>query len=55
MSEYSEKEFEIENSSRGFKDFVNLFRNDPYPVFIIVISSLIIAIIIRIFTDLLPH
>ncbi|MDR3668319.1 MAG: polysaccharide biosynthesis tyrosine autokinase [Ignavibacteriaceae bacterium] len=45
MSEYSEKEFEIDNSSRGFKDFINLVRNDPYPIFIIIVSSLIISII----------
>jgi polysaccharide biosynthesis transport protein len=45
MSEYSEKEFDIDNSSRGFKDLINLVRNDPYPVFIIIISCLIISIV----------
>ncbi|MDR3610709.1 MAG: polysaccharide biosynthesis tyrosine autokinase [Ignavibacteriaceae bacterium] len=45
MSEYSEKEFDSENSSRSFKDLLNLVRNDPYPVFIIIFSCLIISIV----------
>jgi polysaccharide biosynthesis transport protein len=45
MSEYSEKELDIDNSSKSFKDLINLVRNDPYPVFIIIISCLIISIV----------
>lgn len=45
MSEYPEKEFDLDNSSRSFKDLINLVRNDPYPVFIIILSCLIISIV----------
>jgi polysaccharide biosynthesis transport protein len=45
MSEYLDKELEIDNSSRSFKDLINLVRNNPYPVFIIIISCLVISII----------
>ena len=45
MNESSEKEFDIDNSSKGLKDLINLVRNDPYPVFIIIFSCLIISII----------
>jgi capsular exopolysaccharide synthesis family protein len=45
MSENSDKEFDIDNSSKGFKDIINLIRNDPYPVFIIIFSCLIISIV----------
>jgi polysaccharide biosynthesis transport protein len=45
MSEYPDKEFDNENSSRSFKDLINLVRNDPYPVFIIMLSCLIISIV----------
>jgi tyrosine-protein kinase Etk/Wzc len=45
MSEYSEKEFEMDNSSSGFKDFINLVRNNPYSISIIVITCLVISIV----------
>jgi polysaccharide biosynthesis transport protein len=45
MSEYTEKEFDSEQSSRSLKDLLNLIRNDPYPFFIIIFSCLIISII----------
>src|ERR1035441_4475653 len=45
MSEYSEKEDEIDNSSRGFKDIINLVRNDPYPILIVTILCLIISVV----------
>ena len=45
MSEYSEKEPEIDNSSRGFKDIINLVRNDPYPILIATILCLIISVV----------
>jgi tyrosine-protein kinase Etk/Wzc len=45
MSEYVEKEFDSDESSRSLKDLINLIRNDPYPFFIIIFSCLIISII----------
>jgi tyrosine-protein kinase Etk/Wzc len=45
MSEYSEKEDEIDNSSRGFKDRIDLVRNDPYPILISTILCLIISVV----------
>jgi polysaccharide biosynthesis transport protein len=45
MSEYLDKEFDVDSPSKGFKDIINLVRNDPYPVFIIFFSCLIIAIV----------
>jgi tyrosine-protein kinase Etk/Wzc len=45
MSEYSEKEDEIDNSSRGFKDRIDLVRNDPYPILIAVVLCLIISVV----------
>ena len=45
MNEYSEKEFEIDNSSKSFKDLINLVRNDYYPFFIMIISCLVISIV----------
>jgi capsular exopolysaccharide synthesis family protein len=48
MSEYSEKEFDLDHSSRSFRDLINLVINDPYPVFIIIFSCLVISIIFAI-------
>jgi capsular exopolysaccharide synthesis family protein len=45
MSEYRENEFDLDHSSKSFKDLINLVRNDPYPVFIIIFSCLIISIV----------
>jgi tyrosine-protein kinase Etk/Wzc len=45
MNEYSEKEIEIDNSSRGFKDIINLVRNDPYPILIVTLLGFIISVI----------
>src|ERR1035437_7901953 len=45
MSEYSEKEDEIDNSSRGFKDRIDLVRNDPYPILIAIVLGLIISVV----------
>jgi tyrosine-protein kinase Etk/Wzc len=45
MSEYSERELEIDNSSSGFKDLVYLVRNDPYPILIITVLCLIISVV----------
>jgi capsular exopolysaccharide synthesis family protein len=45
MSEYSEKEFDIENSSIGFKELINLVRNDPYPILSTAIICLVISIV----------
>src|ERR1035437_5082226 len=45
MSEYSEKEFDVDHSSVSFKDLINLVRNDPYPAVIIFISCLVISIV----------
>jgi polysaccharide biosynthesis transport protein len=48
MNEYSEKEFDLDNPSRGLKDLINLVRNDSYPVVIIILSCLFISIIFAI-------
>ena len=48
MNEYSEKEYDVEKSSNGLKDLINLVRNDPYPLSIIIISCLVISIIFAI-------
>ena len=45
MSEYSEKELEIDTTSKGFKDIINLIRNDPYPILISTILGLIISVV----------
>src|ERR1035437_9022576 len=45
MSEYSEKELEIDSSSRGVKDIMNLVRNGPYTILIAIVLGLIISIV----------
>ena len=45
MSEYTEREIDLDQSSRSLKDLINLVINDPYPFFIISISCLVISVI----------